>query len=87
MTLCFDHTAWEPDDKWNYKELIMDDGMTWDEGIRFPAYRASISRTPSINSFDGYDYSMEDLCNINDFRVNVAVKLVTKEQGRRRKFV
>ena len=88
VTLCFDHTAWEPDDKWNYKELIMDDGMTWDEGIRFPAYRGIYFTHPFHQLFfDGYDYSMEDLCNINDFRVNVAVKLVTKEQGRRRKFV
>lgn len=34
---------------------------------------------------DYFDYSFEDLCNINDFRVNVKAHLVTKEQDRFKK--
>lgn len=84
VALCFDHQAWDKDDKWNYKELIMDDGQTWDEGIRFPAYQDVYFTHPFHQLyFDGYNYSFEDLCNINDFRVNVYVKLETKEQSRR----
>lgn len=84
VALCFYHVARDGDDKWNYKELIMDDGQSWDEGIRFPAYQDVYFTNPfHLLYFDAYNYSFEDLCNINDFRVNVEVKLETKEQSRR----
>lgn len=84
VALCFFHQAWDADDKWNYKDLIMDDGQTWDEGIRFPAYQDVYFTNPfHLLYFDAYNYSFEDICRINDFRVNVEVKLETKEQSRR----
>lgn len=84
VALCFDHTSWDGDDNWNYKDLIMDDGQTWNEGIRYPAYQDVYFTYPFHNLFfEAYNYSFEDLCNINDFRVNVEVKLETKEQSRR----
>ena len=46
-----------------------------------PAYQDEYFTMPFHHLFcDCFDYSFEDLCNINDFRVNVEVRLVTKEQ-------
>ena len=84
VALCFEHEAFDEHDKWNFKDLIMDDGQTWDEGIRFPAYQDVYFTNPFHQLyFDSYNYSFEDLCNINDFRVNVEVKLETKEQSKK----
>lgn len=84
VSLCFYHTASDKDDKWNYKELIMDDGQSWDEGIFYPAYQDVYFTHPfHLLYLDSFIYSFEDLCNINDFRINVAVKLETKEQSKR----
>lgn len=83
VALCFNHEAWNEEDSWEYKELIMDDGQSWDEGIHYPAYQNVYFTHPFHQLyFDAYNYSFEDLCNINDFRVNVQVKLETKEQSR-----
>lgn len=85
VALCFDHEVWDAGEKWNYRELIMDDGQTWDEGIRFPAYQDVYFTHPfHLLYFDAYNYSFEDLCNINDFRVKLEVKLETKEQSKKR---
>lgn len=84
IALCFDNTVWDADDEWDYKKLVLDDGQSWDELIHFPAYQDVYFLHPfHILYCDNYNYSFEDLCNINDFRVNVAVKLETKEQSRR----
>lgn len=84
VALCFDNTVWDADDEWDYKKLVMDDGQSWDELIHFPAYQDVYFLHPFHMLYcDNYNYSFEDLCNINDFRVNVAVKLETKEQSRR----
>lgn len=84
VALCFFHEMWDADDKWDYRELIMDDGQTWDEGIRFPAYQDVYFTHPFHQLyFDTYNYSFEDLCRINDFRVKLEVKLETKEQSKK----
>lgn len=83
VALCFDNLVYDADDKWDYKELIMDDGQTWDENIHFPAYMDVYFTHPFHMLYcDNFHFSFEDICNINDFRVNVAVKLETKEQSR-----
>lgn len=78
---CFETTSYEYDPgDWNVKDLIGDDGQTWDECIHFPAYQDVYFTTPFHHLYcDFFDYSFEDLCNINDFRVNVKVHLQTCE--------
>ena len=67
---------------WDEREMTGDDGQSWDECIHFPAYQDEYFTRPFHHLYcDQFDYSFEDLCNINDFRVNVKVHLVTKEQG------
>lgn len=66
---------------WNERTLTGDEGQSWDECIHYPAYQDEYFTMPFHHLFcDCFDYSFEDLCNINDFRVNVNVRLVTKEQ-------
>lgn len=70
---------------WNVLSLIGDDGQTWDEGLHYPAYQDVYFTKPfHYLYFDNFCYSLEDLCNINDFRVNVNVRLETREQDRPR---
>ena len=58
-----------------------DDGQSWEECIHFPAYQDEYFTMPFHHLYcDQFDFSLEDLCNINDFRVNVNVHLITKEQ-------
>ena len=82
--LAFHHSSDEYEAKdWNFKNLVMDDGQSWDEGIHFPAYQDVYFTYPFHCLFlDNYDYSFEDLCCINDFRVVVNVRLETREQDR-----
>jgi len=83
VSLCFDHITYDADDKWELKELTLDDGNSWDEGLQYPAYQDIYFLHPFYRLYmDSYCYSFEDLCNINDFRINVAVRLETKEQDR-----
>lgn len=80
--VCFEGSAYgyEPG-YWNERELTGDDGQSWDEHIHFPAYQDEYFTRPFHHLYcDLFDYSFEDLCNINDFRVHVNVRLVTKEQ-------
>lgn len=80
--VCFEGSAYsyEPE-YWNERELTGDDGQSWDECIHFPAYQDEYFTRPFHHLYcDQFDYSFEDLCNINDFRVNVNVHLITKEQ-------
>lgn len=80
--VCFEGSAYsyEPE-YWNERELTGDDGQSWDECIHFPAYQDEYFTRPFHHLHcDHFDFSFEDLCNINDFRVNVNVHLITKEQ-------
>ena len=66
---------------WNERDMIGDEGQSWDECIHYPAYQDEYFTMPFHHLYcDDFIYSFEDLCNINDFRVNVIVHLVTKEQ-------
>lgn len=79
---CFEQSAYtyEPG-YWDEREMTGDDGQSWDECIHFPAYQDEYFTRPFHHLYcDHFDYSFEDLCNINDFRVNVNVHLITKEK-------
>lgn len=81
---CFEQSAYtyEPG-YWDERVITGDDGQSWDECIHFPAYQDEYFTMPFHHLYcDQFDYSFEDLCNINDFRVNVKVHLITKEQDR-----
>lgn len=81
---CFEQSAYtyEPG-YWDERVITGDDGQSWDECIHFPAYQDEYFTMPFHHLYcDQFDYSFEDLCNINDFRVNVKVYLITKEQDR-----
>lgn len=81
---CFEESFddYEHDD-WNERRMIGDDGQTWDECIHFPAYQDVYFTRPFHHLYlDLFDYSFEDLCNINDFRVNINVRLQTREQDK-----
>lgn len=80
--VCFDKSFDDyKHDSWNEREMIGDDGQSWTECIHFPAYQDVYFTMPFHHLYlDLFDYSMEDLCNINDFRVNIDVKLQTREQ-------
>ena len=80
---CFYHSATSGDAKeWNLKELLMDDGQSWDELIHYPAYMDCYFLVPFHHLYcDLYNYAFEDLARMNDFRVRVNVKLETKEKS------
>jgi len=82
---CFEHTSYNYDSKdWTPRNLFMDDGQTWGEGIHHPAYQDVYFLFPfHLLYFDYFNYSLEDLASINDFRVEVKVELQTKELMRR----
>lgn len=84
MAQCFRQSSDEyRKGEWNVRDLTGDDGQTWDEGIHFPAYQDVYFTMPFHHLyFDLFDYSFEDLCNINDFRINVNVRMETREQSR-----
>lgn len=66
------------------REVTLDDGQSWDEGIHFPAYQDEYFTHPFHALYlDYFNYSFEDLCNINDFRVNIDVRLETREQEKK----
>ncbi len=70
-------------DTWDDDDFLGEDGRTWDEGIHYPAYQDQYFLMPFHHLYcDLFLYSFEDLCNINDFRVNVEVRLVTREQDK-----
>ncbi len=70
-------------DTWDDDDFLGEDGRTWDEGIHYPAYQDQYFLMPFHHLYcDLFLYSFEDLCNINDFRVNVEVQLVTREQDK-----
>jgi len=83
--VCFDKSFDDyKHDSWDEREMIGDDGQSWTECIHFPAYQDVYFTMPFHHLYlDLFDYSMEDLCNINDFRVNIDVKLQTREQDRK----
>lgn len=70
--------------EWNLRDMTYDDGHTWDEYLHYPAYQDVYFTNPFNELCDLFSYSFEDLCNINDFRVNVNVRLKTREQGKKR---
>ena len=79
--VCFEGLGYKYDlNYWNEKKLIEDNGQSHDEYIHFPAYQDEYFTMPFRDLFCDFDFSFEDLCNINDFRVNVNVQLVTREQ-------
>ena len=82
---CFERLGCErkTDDWDDINSLLGEDGRTWDEGIHYPAYQDQYFLMPFHHLYcDLFLYSLEDLCNINDFRVNVEVRLVTREQDK-----
>lgn len=85
MAVCFDKSSSEyQKGEWDVREMTGDDGQTWDECIHFPAYQDVYFTMPFHHLYlDLFDYSFEDLCNINDFRINVNVRLETREQDKR----
>lgn len=84
ISLCFSQSADEYDsDFWDVRKMTLDDGQSWDENIHFPAYQDEYFTHPFHALYcDYFKYSFEDLCNINDFRVNVDVNLETREQDK-----
>ena len=61
----------------------MDDGESWDEGIRYPIYMDVYFTHPFHQLyFDNYYYANTDIVNINDFRIKVDVRLETKEMDK-----
>lgn len=86
VALCFYHDMEGRDAPLTVKEATLDDGQTWAEGIDLPVYQDVYMTYPFHLLFhDNYEYSLEDLARINDFRVRVEVGLETKEQDRRRR--
>lgn len=81
---CFYHSAWSGDEKeWNVKQLLIDDGQSWDELIHYPAYMDCYFLTPFHNLYcDLFIYSLEDIAQMNDFRVRVNVRLETRESNK-----
>ena len=81
---CFDGCFYDYDkEDWDVKSMIGDDGQSWNEGIRYPAYKDVYFTMPFHHLYcDLFLYSFEDLCNIKDFKVNIDVKLKTREQDR-----
>lgn len=81
---CFYHSVWSGDnDDWDIKKLLLDDGQSWDELIHYPAYMDCYFLIPFHNLYcDLFNYSLEDIAQMNDFRVRVNVKLETKESNR-----
>ena len=84
ISLCFSQSADEYDsDFWDVRKMTLDDGQSWDENIHFPAYQDEYFTHPFHALYcDYFKYSFEDLCNINDFRINVDVNLETREQDK-----
>lgn len=78
---CFDASScsFDPED-WEETDLIGDDGQSWDEYLHFPAYQDVYFTKPFHFLCERFDFSYEDLCNINDFRACVRVSINTKEQ-------
>ncbi len=87
ISLCFSQSADEYDpDFWDVRRMTLDDGQSWDENIHYPAYQDEYFTHPFHALYcDYFKYSFEDLCNINDFRVNVDVRLETREQDKVKK--
>lgn len=84
ISLCFSQSADEYNpDFWDVREMTLDDGQSWDENIHFPAYQDEYFTHPFHALYcDYFKYSFEDLCNINDFRIDVDVNLETREQDK-----
>ena len=83
---CFDYSSVKYEAKeWEERELFLDDGQSWTEGIHYPAYMDCHFLYPFHKLYlDNFVYSNEDIDNINDFRVHVEVHLETKEQSKRK---
>lgn len=82
--VCFEFSAYEYDHGlWDERELTGDDGQSWDEGLHFPAYQDEYFTRPFHHLYcDMFCYSLEDICNINDFCTHVNVCLRTSEQDK-----
>ena len=82
---CFEQSwnIYMKDDLEDFEDMVGEDGRTWDECIHYPAYQDQYFLMPFHHLYcDLFDYSLEDLCHINDFRVNVEVRLETREQDK-----
>ena len=79
---CCDYwvNKYTPDD-WDEHKITMDDGVSWDVGMHNPVYQDVYFTYPwhCLHNHH-FLYSFEDLCNINDFLVNVEVQFVSREQ-------
>ena len=74
---------YQTEDRDDINLLLGEDGRTWDECIHYPAYQDQYFLMPFHHLYCNlFLYSFEDLCHINDFRVNMEVRLVTKEQNK-----
>ena len=82
VTACFSNMGdiYVPEE-WNERDLVGEDGRTWDELIHYPAYQNQYFLMPFHHLYcDLYSYSFEDLCNINDFRITIDLQFATREQ-------
>lgn len=77
---CF-HT-YDMEGKWpSFEDATLDDGQSWNEGMEQEVYDSIYFTYPWHLLFhDGYEFSFEDLANLNDFRVDVQVFFESKER-------
>ena len=85
--ICFTHTAHTSNqDDWNFTSAVMDDGQTWDEGIHYPVYQDVYFVHPwHLLYWDSYEFALEDIARLNDFRVEVSVSFETKVKDKHKK--
>lgn len=78
--VCFVHSASSSDpEDWDWTSAVMDDGQSWDEGIHFPVYQDVYFLYPwHLLYWETYDFALEDLARLNDFRVEVKVSFEVK---------
>lgn len=85
ISACFSHRnraedECELDADWDWKEAILDDGQTWDEGIHHPAYQDVYFTNPWHKLFHQNYISFDDLAGIKEFCVDLRVHAETVEK-------
>lgn len=85
ITPCFMHRNNVSEDRdidtdWDLKTAIMDDGKSWDEGLHYPAYQDVYFTQPWHQLFfEAYTFSLEDLAQMEDFRVDMRLHTEVEE--------
>lgn len=67
---------------WDFCELVLDDGESWDDFFRYPAYMDCYFTVPFYYMCHYY-YANSDYVQFNDFRVKVDVILEIKERDKK----